>query len=363
MQAYLIRRLLLIVPTFIGISIVTFVILQLTPGNPVFMRLQSMRGAMGAENVSPEIIEQTKKLYGMDKPIHVRYFVWMGKMARFDFGNSFKDGRPVLTHIRERLPVTFQMNAISFFLMYLISIPLGVFSSTHQHTRRDAFITFILFILYSLPSFWVAMLLMYFFCGGSGSEALHNVFDRGFTAMGLANAAWAQWLLDHVFHFNWFPLTGANSYEARDWPFGKWLVDRLWHFVLPVFCLTYASFAIMSRYARAGMIEVVRQDYIRTARAYGFSERVVIYRYALRNALIPVITILGSLLPVMISGSVIIESIFNVPGMGLLFYDSIMGRDYSLVMGLFTFTAVLTMLGLILSDVLYAMVDPRITFK
>mgnify|MGYP002624097511 CR=1 FL=1 len=140
-------------------------------------------------------------------------------------------------------------------------------------------------------------------------------------------------------------------------------MERLWHFVLPVFCLTYASFAIMSRYARAGMVEVVRQDYIRTARAYGFSERIVIYKYALRNALIPLITILGALLPAMISGSVIIESIFSVPGMGLLFYESIMGRDYSLVMGLFAFTAILTMLGLILSDVLYALVDPRITFK
>jgi peptide/nickel transport system permease protein len=355
--------LLLIIPTFIGISVVTFVILQLTPGNPVFMRLQSLRGATGAENISPEIIEQTKKLYGMDKPIHIRYLVWMGKLARFDFGDSFKDNRSVLTHIRERLPVTLQLNAISFFLMYIISIPLGVFSSTHQHSRRDAIITFFLFILYSLPSFWVAMLLMYFFCGGSGSDQLYDVFARGFAAAGLADVGWVQWLLEHVLHFNWFPLTGANSYEARDWPFSRWLVDRLWHFVLPVFCLTYASFAIMSRYMRAGMIEVVRQDYIRTARAYGFSERVVTYRYALRNALIPMITILGSLLPVMISGSVIIESIFSVPGMGLLFYESILGRDYSLVMGLFAFTAILTMLGLILSDVLYALVDPRITFR
>src|SRR5690606_8841519 len=135
------------------------------------------------------IIEQTKALYGMDKPMHIRYLVWMGKLVRFDFGDSFKDGRPVLTHIRERLPVTLQLNAISFFLMYLISIPLGVFSSTHQHTRRDALITFFLFILYSLPSFCVAMLLMYFFCGGSGSEQLQGILERGFAAVGLANAA------------------------------------------------------------------------------------------------------------------------------------------------------------------------------
>jgi len=361
--AYLIRRFLLVIPTFIGISIITFLILQLIPGNPVFQRLQAMRGAMGVENVSPEIIEQTKKLYGLDKPIHLRYLIWMGKVIRLDFGDSFKDGRSVMTHIRESLPVTLQMNAISLLIMYAVSIPLGVFSSTHQHTRRDTFITFILFVLYSLPSFWVAMLLMYFFCGGSGSDGLHALVARGVAAVGLANATWAQWLLEHVFHFNWFPIYGSNSDGAGDWPFHRWLADRLWHFVLPVFCLTYASFAIMSRYARAGMIEVVRQDYIRTARAYGFSERTIVYRYALRNSLIPQITILGSLLPGMIAGSVIIESIFSVNGMGQLFYVSIVSRDYSLVMGLFTFTALLTLFGMILSDILYALVDPRIVFK
>lgn len=363
MTAYLIRRLLLIIPTFIGVSIVTFLVLQLIPGNPVFQRLQAMRGAMGAENVSPEIIEQTKKLYGLDKPIHVRYVVWMGKLVRLDFGDSFKDGRSVMSHIRESLPVTIQMNVISLMIMYAVSIPLGIFSATHQHTRRDSFITFILFILYSLPSFWIAMLLMYFFCGGSGSAALSDFVARGFAAAGLAEAGWVKWLFEHVLHFNWFPIYGPSSTGAAEWPFHRWLVDRLWHFVLPVFCLTYASFAIMSRYARAGMIEVVRQDYIRTARAYGFTERTITYKYALRNSLIPLITILGSLLPGMIAGSVIIESIFSLNGMGQLFYDSIIYRDYSLVMGLFTFTAILTMFGMILSDILYALVDPRIAFK
>ena len=363
MTAYLIRRFLLIIPTFFGISIVTFAVLQLTPGNPVFQRLQRLRGAMGAENISPEIIEQTKKLYGFDKPLPVRYVVWMGKLVRFDFGDSYTDNRPVLTKIRERLPVTLQLNVISLLLMYAISIPLGVFSATHQGSRRDSLITFILFILYSLPSFWVAMLLMYFFCGGSGSDSLHDLVARGFAVVGLANAGWAKWLLEHVFHFSWFPIYGVNSDGAQNWPFHRWLLDRTWHFVLPVFCLSYASFAIMSRYARAGMIEVVRQDYIRTARAYGFSERTVIYKYALRNSLIPLITVFGAVLPSLIAGSVIIESIFSIPGLGLLFYDSITQRDYTVVMGLFSVTAVLTMFGLILSDVLYALVDPRITFK
>jgi len=361
-KAYLIRRLLLIIPTFIGISVITFVILQLSPGNPVFMRLQAMRGA-GAESISPEIIEQTKQMYGFDKPLPARYAIWMGKLVRLDFGQSYDDGRPVLTRIAEALPVTLQLNVISLLLMYLISIPLGIFSATHQHTRRDSFFTFLLFVLYSLPSFWVAMLLMYFFGGGGGSDSLSNLVYTMFERLGLANAAWVQWLMQYVLHFEWFPIYGVESDGAKDWPFHRWLLDRIWHFVLPVFCLTYASLAVMSRYARAGMIEVIRQDYIRTAWAYGFGRRRVIYLYALRNALIPIITILGTLLPTLIAGSVIIESIFSIPGMGRLFYESILGRDYPLVMGIFSFTAILTMLGLIVSDILYAIVDPRITFE
>lgn len=362
MKAYLLRRLFLILPTFLGISLITFFLLQLSPGNPVFMRLQQMRGATG-ENISPEIIEQTRELYGFDKPIHERYGLWLVKLVTLDFGDSYDDGRPVLMRIMDALPYTLEINIASLLLMYLISVPLGIFSATHQGTRRDSFITFVLFVLYSLPSFWVAMLLMYFLGGGGGSYSLSLMFERLFEGMGVADTGAAQWLLEHVLHFSWFPVYGVNSQGAGDWPFWRWLLDRTWHFVLPVFCLTYASLAIMSRYARAGMIEVVRQDYIRTARAYGFGERRVIYKYALRNSLIPIITILGTLLPTLIAGSVIIESIFSIPGMGRLFYESILGRDYPVVMGVFSFTAILTMLGLILSDVLYALVDPRITFE
>ena len=362
MKAYLIRRLLLIIPTFIGISIITFGVLQLSPGNPAYMRLQQMRGAMGAE-ISPDIIEQTKKFYGLDRPIHERYVIWMGKLVTLDFGNSYRDNRPVLERITEAIPITLQLNLISVFLMYLISIPVGVYSATHPGSRGDTSMTIVLFILYSLPSFWVAMLLMYFLGGGGGSDSLNALVARAFASVGVENWAASKWLLEHVFTFNWFPIFGISSEGARDWPFHKWFLDRLWHYILPVFCLTYASFAIMSRYARAGLIEVVRQDYIRTARAYGFSERVVIYKYALRNSLIPIITLLGVLIPSLIAGSVIIESIFSIPGMGRLFFESILSRDYPMVMGIFTITAILTMLGLIVSDILYAVIDPRITFK
>ncbi len=363
MKSYLIRRLLLIIPTFLGISLVTFLLVQLSPGNPVFMRLQAMQGASGTEQVSQEIIDQTIALYGMDKPLGQRYVLWLQKMVTFDFGNSYRDNRPVIERILETLPVTLQINFISLFIVFAVSIPIGVHSATHQHSRSDSVVTTLLFILYSLPSFWVAMLLIYFLGGGGGSHALHNMFERGFAGIGMGESGLAEWLLAHVLHFQWFPIYGFGTIGAEDWPFHRWLLDRMWHLFLPVFCLSYASFAGLSRYARAGMVEVVRQDYVRTARAYGFPERVVIFKYALRNSLIPIITLLGSVLPGLIGGSVIIEQIFSIPGMGRLFYESILGRDYPMVMGVFSFTAILTLVGLIVSDILYALVDPRIRFK
>ena len=360
MKAYLIRRILLIIPTFIGISIITFLMVQLSPGNPAMMKLQTIQGAMGGGEIPAEIIEQTNKLYGFDKPIHIRYIKWMGNLVTFDFGNSFKDGRPVTERIREALPITLQLNLISLLLIYLISIPVGTYSATHQFTRSDNVITLVLFILYSLPSFWVAMLLMYFLGGGGGSATLNTLCVNGFTRIGIAEWASVQWLLEHILHFRWFPIYGFGTAGSSEWPFWQWFWDRMWHFCLPVFCLTYGGFATISRYARAGLIEVVRQDYIRTSRAYGFSERVVIFKYALRNSLIP---ILGTLIPAMIGGSVIIESIFSIPGMGRLFYESILSRDYPVVMGVFAITSVLTLVGLILSDILYAVTDPRNKFE
>lgn len=330
MYAYLIRRFLLIIPTFLGISIITFSVVQLLPGSPVFLRLQAA-GGMSSEEISPEIIEETKKRFGLDKPLPTRYAIWLGKMVQLDFGTSYKDGRPVLDRIGEALPITLQLNIISIFIIYLLSVPIGVFSATHQDTRADNASTFGLFLLYSLPDFWVAMLLILFLGGGT--------------------------------YLDLFPIFGLSSIGAEDMSWPRWLMDRAWHLVLPVFCLSYASLSVISRYARAGMIEVVRQDYIRTARAYGFKERVVIYRYALRNSLIPILTMLGTILPALIGGSVIIESIFSIPGMGRLVFESILARDYPVIMGSLTITALMTLVGLIISDVLYAVTDPRIRFE
>lgn len=329
MKAYLIRRLLLVIPTFLGISLITFLIVQLAPGSPVFLKLHKADSAAGS--LSPEAIEQTKKLYGLDKPLPVRYAVWLGRLATFDFGESYKDHRPVTTRILETLPITLQLNLISLFLIYVISIPIGVYSAVRQYSLGDHVTTLILFILYSLPSFWVAMLLMYFLGGGA--------------------------------HLNWFPVYGLSTMGAENWPWHRWVFDRVWHLVLPIFCLTYAGLASLSRYARAGLIETIRQDYVRTARAYGFPEKVVIFKYAMRNSLIPIITLLGTLLPSLIGGSVIIESIFSIPGMGRLSFEAILSRDYPLIMGILSITALLTLAGLILSDILYAVVDPRIRLE
>jgi peptide/nickel transport system permease protein len=331
-KTYLIRRLLLIVPTFLGISVLTFLVVQLSPGNPLLEKLRrGGEGGIAAATIPPEYVAQMKKLYGLDKPIPVRYAVWLRRLVLFDFGDSYKDGRPVITKIRETLPITLQLSIISILLVYLLSIPLGVYSARYQYSWSDTLITFLLFILYSLPSFWVAMLLMYFLGGGR--------------------------------HLEWFPVYGISSQGADQWPWYQWLMDRTWHLALPVFCLTYGGLAGLSRYARAGMINEIRQDYIRTARAYGFSERTVIYKYAMRNSLIPIITLLGTLLPSLIGGSVIIESIFSIPGMGRLTFEAILSRDYPLIMGILSISALLTLLGLILSDILYAVVDPRIRFE
>lgn len=319
------------VPTFFGISLITFLVVQLAPGSPVYLKLQQMQSQTGANTLPQKTIEETKKLYGLDKPIWQRYIMWLGRLVRLDFGNSYKDQRPVREKIRETLPITLQLNILSLLLVYLISVPIGVYSATHQYSLGDHIITVVLFLLYSLPSFWLAMLLMFFFGGG-------------------------QFL-------DWFPVYGLNSVGADQWPWYRWLLDRLWYLTLPTICLTYGGLAGLSRYTRAGMIDVIRQDYIRTARAYGFSEKVVVFKYAMRNSLIPIITLLGTLLPALIGGSVIIESIFSIPGMGKLSFEAIVSRDYPLVMGILSISAFLTLIGLIISDLMYAVVDPRIKFE
>ena len=332
MAGYLLRRLLQIIPTLLGITLITFLIIQLAPGNPAALKVRMAAGGQVADTaISKQIIEETKKLYGLDKPLPVQYLLWVKRVVTFDFGDSYKDHRPVLQKIAERLPVTLQLNIISILLVYFIAIPFGVYSATHPGTAADRVLTLFFFFLYSLPSFWVAVLLIMLLGGGDFWDV--------------------------------FPVYGVSSIGAENWSLLHWLMDRAWHLVLPVTCLTYGGLAYLSRLARAGMLEVVREDYVRTARAKGLSERVVIFRHALRNALLPIITLLAFLLPGMFGGSVIIESIFSIPGMGQLGFEAVLSRDYPLIMAITTISAMLTLVGLLISDILYAALDPRIKLQ
>jgi len=328
-RTYILKRLLLMIPTLFGITLITFAVSHLAPGQTHAVGgtdTGQLRGRLTSEQ-----IRQWRKLHHLDKPIHVQYVYWLGDVAKLNFGNSFKDGRPVIDKIGERLPITMTLSLTAIFLVYLIAIPLGVHSATHQYKVSDRITTFILFVLYSLPSFWVAHMLLTYACGGD--------------------------------YLNMFPLAGVSSPGASEMGPLRWLLDRIWHLVLPVVCYTYAGLAGLSRYTRAGMLEVLRQDYVRTARAKGLSEHVVVMKHAFRNSLIPIVTLIAGLLPALLGGSVIVEQIFSIPGLGRLGFEAVLNRDYNVIMGFTVVGATLTLVGILLSDLLYAVVDPRISYE
>ena len=335
MGTYVLKRVLLFIPTFIVITIITFLICRLAPGDPVEMKVggntQEGMSATG-KNV---INEQAKKFYrekfGLDKSLPMQYIIWMGNMMQGDFGNSFKDDRPVIDKIIERLPVSISLQLASFIIIYSIAIPLGILSAVKQNSFADKSSTVILFILYSLPNFWVATLAIVF----------------------LANSEYIKI----------FPTSGIQSltYDYMSF-FGK-IWDRIWHFILPVTVLSLGSFAFLSKQMRSSMLEVIRQDYIRTAKAKGLSDRKVIYKHALRNSLIPILTILAGILPAMVGGSFIIETIFSIPGIGQLGIQAIYFMYYLLIIALLAIVSVLSLVGILIADILYAVVDPRIAFN
>lgn len=321
MFTQLTKRLIMMVPLLLGITLISFVVIHLAPGEPTDLQTQ-----LNPE-VSSELRERLRAQYDLDKPLIVQYGKWLGRLAHLDFGESFvQDRRPVAEKIAERLPVTIMINLLSIGLILLIAIPLGVLSAVKRNSLFDRFTTVFVFIGFATPSFWLALLLMDFFG----------------VRLGI------------------FPIAGLKSLGHEYLSFGRQIVDVLHHLVLPVFVSAFGGVAGFSRYMRGNMLEVVRQDYILTARAKGLSEWVVIYRHALHNALLPVITILGLSVPGLIGGSVIFETIFAIPGMGKMFYDGVMMRDYPLIMGVLVIGAVLTLFGNLIADLAYAMADPRI---
>ncbi|HEX9779503.1 MAG TPA: ABC transporter permease [Geopsychrobacteraceae bacterium] len=321
MLQYLTKRLLMMIPLLLGITLISFVVIHLAPGEPTDLQTQLNPQA------SSELQDRLRVQYGLDQPLHVQYLRWLGRLVRLDFGESFAlDHRPVLDKILERLPITILLNLLSIILILAVAMPLGVISAVRRNSLFDRATTVLVFVGFATPSFWLALLLMDWFG----------------VRLGL------------------LPISGIKSLGYEYLSFGGQLLDRIRHLILPVFISALGGLAGFSRYMRSNMLEVVRQDYILTARAKGLPERVVIYKHALRNALLPVITILGLSVPGLIGGSVIFETIFAIPGMGKLFYDGVMMRDYPLIMGILVMGAVLTLIGNMLADISYALADPRI---
>jgi peptide/nickel transport system permease protein len=279
--------------------------------------------------ISPESYHQMLRLYGLDDPVHVRYVTWLKRLATLNFGDSFLDHRPVIDKIKERLPATLILNATSLVIAFVLSVPLGLYAAVRQHSKFDKLGGTALYLLYSLPEFWVALLLIMLF--GVKLRLL--------------------------------PFHGMESLDARELSFFAYWWDRIQHMILPTICLTYGSLAYLSRFVRGSSLEVIRQDYIRTARAKGLDEPSIVYRHVFRNTMIPMLTFLGLLLPSLISGSVILESIFSWPGVGDLFFTSVRARDYPVVMGLSFITAVMVLFSTLIADLLYAWADPRVTYR
>ncbi len=314
-------KLLWVCVVFLGITVISFWVIHLAPGSPT--DLETSLNPM----VTPEARERLAALYGLDQPIHVQYGQWIKRLVTFDFGQSISgDHRPVWDKIVERLPLTFGMNVASLFLTLMIAIPIGVASAWWRGSAFDKGMTIFVFLGFAMPGFWLALLLM--------------------QLLGI-----------------WWPVLPISGLTSLDHAHMGWLeqqLDYARHLALPIFIYTFGSLAGMSRFMRASMLEVLRQDYIMTARAKGLPARVVIFKHALKNALMPVITILGLSIPGLIGGSVIIESIFALPGLGQLFYQAVMSRDYPLIMGSLVLGAILTLAGNLLADLGYGMADPRI---
>jgi peptide/nickel transport system permease protein len=319
--AYAIRRLLISVPLLFGILCISFVMLKLAPGEPIIIQQDLQARATGAQR------ETLRQLYGLDKPIYVQFGRWLWRAARLDFGRSYMpDGRLVMDKIRERIPITLGLNVLELIMIFSLAVPLGILSATRQYSLFDKSMTLFVFVGFATPDFWLALLLMILFGVQLG----------------------------------WLPISGLRSLNFEYLGFWTQVWDILSHLILPVLVAAFGGLAYLSRLMRGTLLEVIRQDYIRTARAKGLPEHDVIYKHAARNAVIPVVTLLGLMVPGLLGGSVFIETVFSIPGMGQLFVQSAFSRDEPVLMALIVIGASLSLLGNILADISYGLVDPRI---
>lgn len=343
--AYLIRRLLLVIPTFIGITIICFSLTRFLPGGPVELKLMKMRGMGGGgeaaaaaqgtvASVTDDYRKELERQYGFDKPIYEQYWQWlvtnrMGmKLESYQYPN-----KTAWQLIKGRIPVSIWFGLASFFLTYLICIPLGIAKALRHRQAFDAGSSLIVFVSYAIPSFALAMGLKMLFCG---------TMDGGWDV---------------------FPLGGISSDFATEPSAWVWFKDRAWHMVLPVLCYVAGSFAMLTLLMKNSLLDQISADYVRTVIAKGATRRRAIWGHAFRNALVPIATGLGPIIGLLFAGSIIIESIFEIPGMGLLSWNALMGRDYAVFLALLSLTASFQLIGNIISDVLYMLIDPRIDFS
>jgi len=339
--AYFIRRFLLIVPTFLGITIAVFVIMQFVPGGPVERRIMQIQmaasqggiagAARGAQALPADAIEQIRAYYGFDKPVHIRYIQWLWKVLHLDLGTSYIYQDPVWDVIRSRFPISIFLGLTGFLLSYIICIPLGVLKAVRHGSKFDVVSSALVFMGYSVPGWALGTALLVLFGGGS---------------------FWSV-----------FPLGG---FRPDNWDYlsvwGK-ITGQLHYMFLPVVCYMVGSFATLTILSKNSLMENLGQDYVRTAFAKGLNERRVIFKHALRNSLIPLVTGLGNVIGLILAGSFLIERVFNIDGMGYLGYTAILQRDYPVALGILVIDSLLMLVGNILSDIIYAMVDPRIRFK
>ncbi|TLU86052.1 MAG: ABC transporter permease [Chlorobium sp.] len=319
MVIYIFKRLLIAVPLIFGVLTLTFFIIRLAPGDPAAFFIQP--------GISPNVAEQIRTQYGLNDPLPVQYVKWLASVLQGDFGRSFSRAQqPVIEVIAEALPVTVTIALLTLVANFVFGILIGIISAVRQNSFLDRFLTISALFFYSMPEFWFALMMIILF----------------------------------ALKFPFFPASGLNEIGAENLGPLAFTLDRIWHLVLPVTVLSINGSAGIARYVRGSMLEVIRQDYIRTARAKGLPEKIVIFRHALRNALLPVVTLMGSSLPFIFSGALFIEVIFAFPGMGRVTVEAIFARDYPLIIADTFISGSLIVIGNLVADVLYAVVDPRI---
>ncbi|MBF0610809.1 MAG: microcin C ABC transporter permease YejB [Magnetococcales bacterium] len=345
MFSYILRRLLLMIPTLIGIMGLTFLVIQFVPGGPVERMISQLEEARkgsgeaasggsayrGSHGLDAEKIAALNKLYGFDQPAHVRFLQMMKNYFFFDFGESYYHHRQVVELVVERLPVSISLGVWTFLFTYLVSIPLGIAKAVRHGDRFDAFTSTVILVGYSIPGFVLGITLIVLFGGGSFWDV--------------------------------FPLRGlvSDNWQEMSWP--ARVVDYLWHMVLPVTASTVGAFAVMTMLTKNAFLEEISRQYVVTARAKGLTDRAVLYGHVFRNAMIPLVTgFPSSFVAAFFSGSLLIETIFSLNGLGLLGYESVINRDYPVVMATLYFFSLLGLLSKLLTDLTYVWIDPRITF-